>query len=172
MVQGSTEQGMPRKPSRTYRAKPPDEISRNMAAIRSCENKTEASLRLAIHALGLRYRKYAVLPGRPDLTFPGAKLVVFVDGDYWHARDWTNSSGNALRTRISRLSEPSRNYWTVKFETRIARDASVTRKLRRQGWAVIRLWESDVRHDVEGAARTVVARVRQRRRELRRKSLA
>ena len=62
-----------------YRPKPRDEVARNMAAIRSHENRTEAALRRAVHALGLRYRKYAHhLPGKPDILFPSARLAVSV----------------------------------------------------------------------------------------------
>lgn len=41
-----------------YRPKPPDEIARNMSAIRSTGNETETALRKAVHAMGFRYRKY------------------------------------------------------------------------------------------------------------------
>src|SRR5438045_1412294 len=42
-------------------------------------------LRSAIWHRGLRYLKHVrQLPGCPDLVFAGARLCVFVDGDFWH----------------------------------------------------------------------------------------
>lgn len=134
-----------------------------MSAIRSGENRTEVALRRALHAMGLRYRKYAKhLVGRPDIVFPRSRVLVFVDGDYWHARELVEDRGNLLRARLGRLSDPSRVYWTAKFERRVARDREVTEVLQREGWVVIRLWESDVRADVNRAARLVARSVRQR----------
>jgi DNA mismatch endonuclease (patch repair protein) len=143
-----------------YRPKPAAEITRNMRAIRSTDNRTEAALRSALHSMGLRYRKYSAnLPGRPDIVFVRAKVVVFVDGDYWHAR--------LLRERGRRdfqrsIRTKSREYWIKKFDYRIQRDDFVTRSLQEQGWEVIRLWESDVKKNVEKAALRVAALVKRR----------
>lgn len=155
----------PASKRKLYKPKSRDEVRRNMSAIRSGENRTEAELRRAIHALGFRYRKYAKhLPGRPDIVFPRSRVLVFLDGDYWHARELVEGSGYALRRRLRRLPEESREYWTNKFRRRVARDRAITELLQGQGWTVIRLWESDVRADVQRAARSVAAWVRRRAR--------
>ena len=134
-----------------------------MSAIRSAENRTEVALRRALHALGFRYRTYASqLPGRPDLVFRRSRVVVFVDGDYWHARELVEGNGAALRRRLRRLSKQSREYWLKKFRYRVARDREVAELLRCDGWMVIRLWESDVRRDVGFAARRIAATINRR----------
>ena len=157
----STIQRMPAR----YRPKSADEVRRNMTAIRSSENKTEVSLRRALHAMGLRYRKYAAhLPGRPDIIFARARTVIFVDGDYWHARELVEGTGRDLRRRLQRLPLEKREYWREKFRGRVVRDRAITLALEADGWLVIRLWESDVRRDVEAAARGIAARVRRRHR--------
>jgi DNA mismatch endonuclease Vsr len=49
----------------------------------------ELLLRRALWAEGLRYRLHAKdLPGKPDIVFRRQRLVIFVDGDFWHGRDW------------------------------------------------------------------------------------
>lgn len=149
---------------KAYRPKPRDEVARNMRAIRSTENATEAALRSALHRLGLRFRKYRkALPGRPDIVFPRERVAVFIDGDYWHARLLVEAGPEALAQHLARLAEPSRVYWTDKFTRRVARDREVTGALRELGWAVLRYWESDVKRDVAGTARAVAEHVRQRR---------
>src|SRR5437879_6384164 len=45
----------------------------------------EMLLRRELWKMGLRYRKNVeTMPGKPDLVFPGARVVVFCDGDFWH----------------------------------------------------------------------------------------
>lgn len=118
-----------------------------MAAIRSVGNKTEARLRKSVHRLGLRYRKYPRnLPGRPDFVFPSARVAVFVDGDFWHGRILIERGLEALRERVR-----NRPYWVSKLRARVARDRLVTRELERNGWLVLRFWESDVRDDIDSA---------------------
>jgi len=134
-----------------------------MSAIRASENRTEVALRHAIHALGLRYRKYSnELPGKPDIVFVSARVAVFVDGDYWHARDLVEDNGEALLRRLRRLSPEARRYWLGKFRRRVARDREVSDELKNAGWLVVRLWESDVRKNVQRAASRVAAKVNRR----------
>lgn len=148
----------------SYRPKPRDEITRNMSAIRSTGNRTEVALRQALHALGLRYRKYRRdLPGRPDIVFPIERIAVFVDGDYWHGRILVEQGLAAVEKRIARLAEPSREYGRDKFTSRVARDRDVSAALRRDGWLVLRFWESDVKKELGPTALRIAAAVRRRR---------
>jgi DNA G:T-mismatch repair endonuclease len=100
-------------------------------------------------ALGLRYRLGGLgLPGSPDFAFPGSRLVVFVDGDFWHGRD--------LRVRLKRLRVGhNASYWAAKISGNVARDRAVSADLRSGGWEVVRIWESRIREDPAAAARLV-----------------
>jgi DNA mismatch endonuclease (patch repair protein) len=145
-----------------YKPKPREEIGRNMSAIHSSENKTESALRKALHAVGLRYRKYCNdLPGRPDIVFGRARVAVFVDGDFWHGRLLVEEGLAALKRR---LRTPTRAYWITKFQRRVDRDVEVTRLLRSEGWLVLRFWESDIKGDVGRACQEIAAAVRRRHR--------
>lgn len=133
-----------------YRARDPQVVSRNMSAIRSIGGKAEVALRSELHRRGLRFRKNVHrLPGRPDVVFPRAKLVVFVDGDYWHARILREQGIEALRER---MRTSNKEYWIQKFQRRLEIDDRVTAHLKAEGWTVLRMWESDVRADVRSAA--------------------
>ncbi len=137
---------MPRK----NREKSASEIKRNMSAIRSKENRTEVALRKALFARGFRYRKYSAgVPGRPDIVFRKEKIVVFVDGDFWHARMLREGGNDAL---MKHFKPSQHSYWLPKFARRIQRDDYVTRLLKEDGWTVIRIWESEASADLEGAA--------------------
>jgi DNA mismatch endonuclease (patch repair protein) len=91
------------------------------------------------------------LPGKPDIVFARARLVVFCDGDFWH--------GRRSRERLAKLSRGSNApYWTAKIASNVARDRRNTRLLRAAGWTVIRLWETDILRDVLRETEKVVAR--------------
>ena len=60
-----------------------------MSRIRSKDTKIEILLRKALFKKGFRYRiNYKKLPGSPDIVFVKSKVAVFIDGDFWHGRDF------------------------------------------------------------------------------------
>jgi DNA mismatch endonuclease (patch repair protein) len=85
---------------------------------------------------------------RPDLVFPGPRVVVFVDGDFWHGRNWP-----VLKSRLEKRANPG--YWVPKIARNIERDREQTAILESAGWRVIRLWETDVLRDHNVAAEMV-----------------
>jgi len=116
----------------------------------------ELVLRAALKRLGLRYRvNVSELPGRPDVVFPDSRVAVFCDGDFWHGRRW--------RTRRVKLMGGSNSrYWVAKIAYNILRDKRQTNALRRAGWRVIRVWETDVLRDPRRCAEKI-SRLMQRR---------
>lgn len=137
-----------------------DEITRNMSAIRSRDNRTEFALRRCLFSLGMRYRVHPKnVFGKPDIVFPRARVAVFVDGDYWHARILREEGIDSLKRR---LKDAGSEYWITKFTRRVVRDDDVTATLSYQGWEVIRFWEGDIRRDVVPAAARIRSVVRER----------
>jgi len=119
------------------------------AAARGASRKSGTSiellLRRALSALGVRYRIANNLPGRPDLVFVGAKVLVFCDGDFWHGRD--------LEGRLRKLKTGhNAPYWVAKIRGNVARDIRTTAQLTAEGWTVLRYWESEIRSDVSRVA--------------------
>jgi DNA mismatch endonuclease (patch repair protein) len=118
---------------------------------RAKDTQHEVVLRRELFRLGLRFRKnVSTLPGKPDVVFAGPKVVVFCDGDFWHGRRW-----NRLRAKLAQGHNAS--YWQAKILANIQRDRRHTRTLRKAGWIIIRLWETDVRKDPIAAARKISA---------------
>jgi DNA mismatch endonuclease (patch repair protein) len=117
-----------------------------MAAIRRTGTKPEVSLRSALHAAGLRFRKDLRLDldgvkVRPDIVFTRRKVAVFVDGCFWHV---CPAHGR----------EPTSNewYWTPKLRRNVERDRVADAALTKAGWTVVRVWEH---LDVADASRVV-----------------
>lgn len=117
----------------------PQASATGRANSKKSETKCERLLRQALWAAGYRYRKnVADLPGRPDVVFRGARLAVFVDGDFWHGRDW-----ESRRRKLQAGSNP--DYWIAKIQRNMERDRETTSRLESMGWTVLRFWESEVR---------------------------
>ena len=101
----------------------------------------------------MRYRLHRQdLPGRPDLVFVGARLVVFVDSDWWHGRILRERGELELRKH---LRGERQDWWVNKLARNVERDREVTEELLRDGWRVMRLWTSDIREDPAAAADAV-----------------
>lgn len=127
--------------------------SRTMAAIRGRDTKPEILLGRALRHLGLRFAAHdSRLPGKPDIVFRSHRLVIFVDGDFWHGRHWTSR-------RAKLLLGNNAAYWVAKIETNVRRDRRTNRALRSGGWFVTRVWESDIMRDVNAIARRVAVRL-------------
>jgi len=89
------------------------------------------------------------LPGQPDIVFRRAKLVVFIDGDFWHG--W----------RFPLWQHKLAPKWRDKIAATRTRDQRNFRALRRLGWKVFRIWE----HQVEDNAQRCVASILSARNE-------
>jgi DNA mismatch endonuclease (patch repair protein) len=131
-----------------------------MSRVRATGNRAEALLRRELWARGCRYRCYnRALIGRPDIVFISARVVVFVDGDFWHARGIID---NGVRAFKKTLRTSRRDWWLAKLSRTIERDRDVTAALRQAGWRVIRVWESDVLRSPASSAARIAGIVRRR----------
>jgi DNA mismatch endonuclease (patch repair protein) len=131
--------------------------SRIMRAVRTAGTEPERRLAVVLKSLGLRFRRNdRGVFGAPDISFPRARLAVFVDGDFWHGRAWFE---------VGAAPATNSEFWIAKFERNRSRDRLVDLTLRKAGWSVLRLWGSDVRRAPFAGA----ARVRSRLRRLARK---
>jgi DNA mismatch endonuclease (patch repair protein) len=115
----------------------PKERSALMAKVRSTgnlstEGKVEAALKKACIKGWKKHPKD--IPGHPDFYFPKAKLVVFVDGCFWHACP-----------RCGRLPSSNAEYWTPKIDSNRRRDNRTRRQLQARGFHVMRIWEHEVK---------------------------
>jgi DNA mismatch endonuclease, patch repair protein len=120
---------------------------------RSRDTKPEIMLRKRLWARGLRYRLHRKdLPGRPDLVFPGARIAVFVDGDFWHGRNWEDRKKRLATGANSR-------YWISKIARNRDRDREQEQALAAAGWVILRFWEGEIREDPEAAAQLIEAAV-------------
>lgn len=126
----------------------PAQRSKNMSRIRAANTKPEKLLRLALWHDSIRYRKnWRKLPGTPDIAITKYKIAVFVDGDFWHAKDHQKSPGEQVKT--------NKEFWTKKLTRNVERDKEVNDQLIAGGWLVLRFWESDIKKDIRAVVNEI-----------------
>ena len=110
--------------------------SQLMARIAGRGNKsTELHFAKLLRGSGLKgWRRHQRLPGRPDFMWKKQKVVVFLDGCFWHGHD----CGRNLAPKTNK------QIWREKIFRNKSRDRRVRRSLKKMGWAVVGLWECDL----------------------------
>lgn len=114
----------------------PEKRSDVMKAVKSRNTKTTELKMIEIfkelHIIGWR-RTYPLL-GKPDFVFPKKRVVVFVDGCFWHGHDCRNVT-------------PSDNaeFWEAKRLYNKKHDEEVTQTLVEKNWTIIRIWECELK---------------------------
>lgn len=117
-----------------------------MSRVKGKDTWLERVVRSELHKRGLRFRKHnGKLPGKPDIIFPKVKIVVFLDGDFWHGY------------RFSQWERNLSKFWRKKIGETRKRDQRNFAKLRRMGWQVIRIWEHSIDRDLNGVVRKICA---------------
>jgi DNA mismatch endonuclease (patch repair protein) len=111
--------------------------SRMMAWIKGKDTRPEMTVRRFLHARGFRYRLHdRSLPGSPDLCLPRYRVVIFVQGCFWHRHEGC---------RLSYVPASNRDTWQAKFQQNVERDRRNIDALVQAGWRVIVLWECGLR---------------------------
>src|SRR5689334_6640385 len=96
----------------------------------------ELAVRKELHHRGIRFRVDVKpepdLRMRGDLVWRGRKVVVMIDGCYWHGCPihGTSPKNNA-------------QWWREKIGTNMERDRRHDAALRQRGWMVMRFWEHE-----------------------------
>ena len=114
----------------------PEKRSDVMKAVKSRNTKTTElkmiELFKELRVIGWR-RTYPLI-GKPDFVFPKKRIVIFVDGCFWHGHDCRNVT-------------PSDNaeFWEAKRIYNKKHDEEVTQTLVQKNWTVIRIWECELK---------------------------
>ena len=111
---------------------------KNMQHIRSEGTTPERIVMRELRRRKIYFAKHVKsILGKPDIVFRRKKVVVFIDSDFWHGHP-------------ERFVMPKTNteYWKKKIAKNKQRDREVTAELQKQGWTVIRLWEYDIKHNL------------------------
>lgn len=112
------------------------EVSKRMKALSHKKSKVETILAKALWHKGYRYRlNYKKLPGTPDIALTKYRIAIFVDGEFWHGKDFDKNKERLKNNKA---------YWIEKIEENIKRDIRNDQLLRQMEWIPIHFWSEDV----------------------------
>ena len=112
------------------------EISKRMAHVKTKKNSAEVMLAKSLWHRGYRYRlNYKALPGSPDVALTKYRIAIFIDGEFWHGKDFEQRK-NKLKN--------NKDYWIEKIQENIDRDLRNDKLLRQMDWYPIHFWSNDV----------------------------
>lgn len=103
-----------------------------MSQIKSRWTKPERIVHNWLKGNKIKHKMHPKITGNPDiLVYP--KTLIFIDGCFWH------KCPKCFRKPNSKLA-----YWEPKIENNIKRDKAITRKLKKHGYKVVRIWEHEL----------------------------
>ena len=118
-----------------------------MSRIRSTNTKVDLNMKEILSELGYAYERYPTITGKPDFIIKSKKIAIFCDGDFWHGYKYHEKK------------KPTKRYWKDKIESNMKRDLRVNRKLRCDGWSVLRFWEHDIHANPEKCKKRIARKI-------------
>jgi len=116
--------------------KPTQQVSARMKLVKRSGSKIEKVMASILRKKKLRYRRQVILIGHPDFELVDKKVLIFCDSSFWHGR------------RMNELNETAftrnKEFWMKKLTDNKKRDMRTNRALRKQGWKVLRFWDTDI----------------------------
>lgn len=117
------------------------EISKRMSNVKLKHNKAETTLAKALWNKGYRYRlNYKKLPGSPDIALTKYKIAIFVDGEFWHGKDFEKRKVNL---------KSNKDFWIEKIQENIDRDRRNDTLLHQMGWIPLHFWSEEISNNIE-----------------------
>ena len=121
----------------------PQQIHKNMSAIRVKNTKPDMIVRRGLWKLGFRYRlNYTQLPGHPDLVLRKYGTCIFVNGCFWHGH--LVDVAKLENSVCCKIPCTNRNFWAAKIRRNKERDREEQKQLAAMGWHCITVWECEL----------------------------
>lgn len=117
---------------------PKEKRSSIMACVSSKNTTSEKIVRSLLHRMGFRFRIHRRdLPGSPDIVLPRYRIVIFVNGCFWHQHQGCSASKRPVSNSA---------YWIKKLDGNIQRDLKNKQLLQNLGWMPVVVWECELRN--------------------------
>lgn len=123
-------------------------VSRAMSQNKHVGTRPEILVRKILRKLGLSgYRKnWEKAYGKPDICFPKRKIAIFVHGCFWHH----------CPKCMHRWPKNNQRYWKKKISRNIKRDKVNIKRLTRDGWKILVLWDCELRQNETKCTKKIV----------------
>ena len=124
---------------------------KNMQNIRSSGTAAEILIMRALRHQKIYFAKNVKsIIGKPDIVFHRKKIAVFIDSDFWH-----------VHSRRFIMPKTNMKYWRGKIKRNKKRDKEVNKELKKEGWKVIRIWEYDVKRNMDKCIKRILKSAKQ-----------
>jgi len=123
-----------------------------MSCIHSKDTRPEIFLGKILRENGIRYKKHYEITGKPDFVIITKKIAIFVDGDFWHGHNWKLRGFKNLKAELASYKK----FWANKIRNNINRDKKANSALKKDGWKVLRFWESDLKRRSDKIIRKIL----------------
>ncbi|AFS83381.1 very short patch repair endonuclease [Candidatus Nitrosopumilus sediminis] len=124
----------------------PEKRSWVMSRIRGTNTKIDLKMKKILTDTGYRHEMYPKMYGNPDFVIRRKKIIIYCDGDFWHGY------------RYSKKKKLPKKFWREKIENNMRRDRKYSRRLRKEGWSVLRFWEHDIEKKTEKCKRRIISK--------------
>ena len=99
--------------------------------------KPEIKIRSILFSKGYRFKLHDKrLPGKPDIVLPKHKVVINVNGCFWHSHNCKAGSY---------IPKTNSSFWKNKLLDNKTRDKFNDRKLLEDYWEILTIWECQIK---------------------------
>ena len=120
----------------------------NMSHIKSKDTSIELKVRKYLYHHGFRYKKNdKTLPGTPDIVISKYRVVIFINGCFWH---------HHYNCKYATLPKTRQDYWLKKIDRNVDNDLKHYKELDQLDYKVIVVWECEIKECFEYRMRELV----------------
>lgn len=120
----------------------------NMSHIKSKDTSIELKVRKYLYHHGFRYKKNdKTLPGIPDIVISKYRVVIFINGCFWH---------HHYNCKYATLPKTRQDYWLKKIDRNVDNDLKHYKELEQLDYKVIVVWECEIKECFEYRMRELV----------------
>ena len=120
----------------------PEDRRKTMRAVKGKGTKLERRLWAILTRNGISgwHKNVNSIIGKPDVAFPDKKVVIFVDGCFWHSCPICQR----------KLPQANHEYWLKKINRNVELAKINENMLLKENWKILRIWEHEMRdaHDI------------------------
>lgn len=120
----------------------------NMSHIKSKDTSIELKVRKYLYHHGFRYKKNdKTLPGTPDIVISKYRVVIFINGCFWHYH---------YNCKYAILPKTRQDYWLKKINRNVDNDLKHYKELEQLDYKVIVVWECEIKECFEYRMRMLI----------------
>ena len=119
-----------------------------MSHIKSKDTSIELKVRKYLYHHGFRYKKNdKTLPGTPDIVISKYRVVIFINGCFWHYH---------YNCKYAILPKTRQDYWLKKINRNVDNDLKHYKELEQLDYKVIVVWECEIKECFEYRMRMLI----------------